>query len=93
MTTQAPSSVGERIRQARENAGFSTASAFADAIGVRPGTVWRYESDRIKPSIGALSSIAAKCGVSMEWLVRGDEHSESSGAKPLPEADATGTEG
>jgi len=91
METKATSSVGRRIRQAREHAGFKTASAFADAIGVRPGTVWRYESDRIRPSIGALSNIAAKCGVSMEWLVRGCE--DASGAAHLPERAATGTEG
>lgn len=45
----------------------------ADLIGVRPHTVYRYERQRLSPSAGALLRIAQACGVSMEWLLTGED--------------------
>ena len=59
----------ERIVLARTTAGFDVAAHFADAIKVRPQTLWRYENARLKPSIDVLSRIATATGRTMEWFM------------------------
>lgn len=72
--------LGERIRAARENAGFSQAG-LADAVGVRAGTVWRYEDGRTEPKVRILWDIAQATGVSMAYLLGG----APTGTSQLPE--------
>lgn len=70
--------VGARIRKARECAGFSKGTDFADKIGVRAHTLWRYEDGRITPRATVLLKIARACGTTIEWILTGD------GAAPEP---------
>lgn len=50
--------VGANIREARARAKMSQA-ALADEVGVRPTTVWRWETGVHAPEIGHLKQIAA----------------------------------
>lgn len=65
------STVGERIREAREKAGKTQAELCEEAELNQP-TLWRYEHDKILPGIDALAKIARALGVRMEWLTTGD---------------------
>lgn len=76
--------VGARVLQAREAGGFTVAARFAEKIGVRPHTLWRYEVGHIMPGPEKLLKIAALCGVSIEWLLTGQGD---------PPAVRTGTDG
>lgn len=75
--------MGARIRYARELVGLSQA-ALADAIGVRPTSVWRFEHDENAPSAESAVLLARALGVTVEWIVMGD------GAGPKA---STGTDG
>lgn len=60
--------VGDRIREARENAHF-TQEALADAIGVSRTTVTRYELGEIEPRIKNIIAIANVLSVSADTLL------------------------
>lgn len=75
--------IGERIRRARVDAGFHSGARFARTVGIRPETLNRIEHGHCQPSLETVDAIARQAGVSLDWIVRGDE--------PLPAA--TGTEG
>lgn len=64
--------VGKRIRDAREALGIKQAE-LADAIGVRPQSMWRFEHDEMTPSAESAVLIARKLGVSVEWLILGED--------------------
>lgn len=64
--------IGARIRLAREGAGHKVAAKFADRVGVRPGTLCRYELGHLQPSVDVLVRIARVLGVRMEWLATGE---------------------
>lgn len=68
------STVGKRIRKAREAAGLISRD-FALAIDVAEGTVSRYENDHITPSSEKLVAISRRLGCSMFWLMTGEEPS------------------
>jgi len=61
--------LGQRIRAARDAVGHTVGVAFAEKIGVKPHTLWRYENGQIQPSAKVLLKIAQTCGVSMESLL------------------------
>jgi transcriptional regulator with XRE-family HTH domain len=67
----ATKTTGERIRAARIAAGLTVGTEFAEKIGVKPHTLWRYEKDQIEPSAKVLLRIAHACGVTMEFLLEG----------------------
>lgn len=71
----ATKTLGERIRAARIDAGFDVGVKFAETIGVKPHTLWRYEKDQMEPSAKVLHLIAKACGVSMESLLDGKKRS------------------
>ena len=65
--------LGERIRQAREAAGYSTAADFFRATGLPDANAYyRYERGAVEPKPQVLAVIAQAAGVSMEWLVLGE---------------------
>lgn len=68
MTTTA-----ERLRKAREAAGFATAADFARHVGVKPVTYRTHETGHagLKPDIAQLYSAAL--GVKVAWLLYGDD--------------------
>ena len=59
--------LGERIRKAREDQGYSQAE-FAIRLGVDRKTVSNWEGSRNQPRYGDLMLIASVTDVSLEWL-------------------------
>ena len=51
-----------------------TQKEFGEVLGVRDATISRYESGRI-PDAGTLKKIATHSGVTVEWLLHGEEKS------------------
>ncbi len=66
-----PEEIGDRIRQAREQAGLRQED-LADLIGMSTRQVQNYEAADSKP-YAKLRAIAGATGVSVEWLLQGDE--------------------
>lgn len=64
------SSFGKRVIEAREAKGM-TQTELADALGVRPHVMWRYESDSSQPKPERLEKLAKLLGVSTSWLLFG----------------------
>lgn len=58
-----------RLREVRERAGFSNASAFGREIGVTPTTVYRLESGTVVPSIETLREWARVTGCTTDYLL------------------------
>src|SRR5687767_4313195 len=75
-------SIGDRIRDAREERGFS-ASKLARLVDVTPTAVWNWEKNGIKPRSGLLASIAKALGVTSEYLLNGSSSSIAS-QRPVP---------
>ena len=65
--------MGERLRQAREEAGLDNKSAVAREVGVRPETMGRYEAGTLEPSAHIVANLAELYGVTTDWLIRGVE--------------------
>ena len=66
-------SFGERLRSAREKAEFTQAK-LAEEAGITQGQVSAWERDRLTPVADTrLSRLAAALGVSLDWLIGGDE--------------------
>lgn len=61
--------VGRRVRQARVESGVSVAREFAEKIGCRVETLYRYEAGTIMPSAPALEQIARATNRPMEWFL------------------------
>lgn len=72
-----PESIGERIKQAREQAGLRQED-LADLLGVATRTVQNYEGAATKP-FKQLNAIAAATGTTTEWLLHGDSSSGEDG--------------
>lgn len=61
--------ISSRIREVR---GKLTQKGFGEIFGVRDATISRYESGRI-PDVATLKKIADFGGVTVEWLLYGDQ--------------------
>lgn len=64
--------ISKRIRATRKERGLSV-RGLAEKVGVTRTTVHRYESGTVKPSIDTLATLSDALGVSMRWLVTGDD--------------------
>lgn len=62
---------GDRVAAAREQAGM-TQAALAKRLGVRLGTLRKWEEDRAEPRANRLSMLAGILNVSMMWLINGE---------------------
>lgn len=60
--------LGENIKAARDAAGIKQAE-FARQLGISPLRMWRYETNRARPSIEMLKQIASLAGVTVDALV------------------------
>lgn len=69
--------IGDRIRQARTEAGF-TQDQLADLVGVGMRQIQYYESGESDP-YRKLRQIAEATGKSVDWLLRGDEDASEPG--------------
>jgi transcriptional regulator with XRE-family HTH domain len=70
MTVRNDDSIGERIRTARHDKGW-TQDALADAIGVSRSAVAQWETDRTGQGTGHLIRIASVLEIGLEWLIDG----------------------
>jgi transcriptional regulator with XRE-family HTH domain len=64
------SSIGERIRAAREGKGWKQ-QKLADAVGVSRSAVAQWETDRTGQITGNLGRIAAVLEIDLDWLMHG----------------------
>lgn len=65
--------LGRRIVTARTRAGL-TQAALASSCAVAISTLWRWEKGSMAPGAEHVVRIANACGVTTDWLLRGDEH-------------------
>lgn len=63
--------IGEKIKHARIEIGL-TQEALADAVGVEPPTISRWESGQIEPRPATLVKIAKAVEKPVSWFTRGD---------------------
>ncbi|MBC6988994.1 helix-turn-helix domain-containing protein [Hymenobacter sp. BT491] len=64
---------GKRVRMFRESLGYKTASAFAEAAGLKIATLSSIETDRTAPSFDILATlVAAFPQVNSDWLLTGN---------------------
>jgi transcriptional regulator with XRE-family HTH domain len=68
--------LGKRIRTVRQNAGL-TVKQLASHLEREPQTIYRWEWEKSEPTLSELESIAQKCGVSLGWLVSGENKEAS----------------
>lgn len=64
--------LGERLRAARQAAGFKSQQEFADRIGVARNSVTRIETNAMRPSVETLELWADACKVSVDSLLGRD---------------------
>jgi len=57
-----------RLKEARENAGFRSQQALASAFGVAQSTVGGWESGKREPDLDTLKKLAAFLRVTIDWL-------------------------
>lgn len=76
--------VGKRIAAAREQAGFYSQKALADSIGISSNYISSVEKlapgekpQKVPLSAEKLARIARACGVSLDWLIFGDQENKS----------------
>lgn len=62
--------LGHRIEQARAAKGY-TVSQLARRMGVKPGTLKNWESDRSEPRANKLTMLSGVLNVSTRWLLEG----------------------
>lgn len=63
--------LGDRLTAAREAMGLSV-EALADELGVRPETQQGWEVDQAEPGAPLIGQIAARLGVTPQWLLTGE---------------------
>lgn len=83
--------VGRRVRQARVESGVSVAREFAEKIGCRVETLYRYEAGTIMPSAPALEQIARATNRPMEWFL--DVHDDERVLRDTHTQDGTPVQG
>lgn len=64
--------IQERIKQVRKEKGW-TQTDLGNRLNVRQSMVGQYESNKQPPKIPTLKKIADALGVTLEWLVTGEE--------------------
>jgi transcriptional regulator with XRE-family HTH domain len=64
--------LGGRLRYCRNKAGLSQDDV-AETIAVSQGAVYQHETNRTGPATEALPVLAGMYGVSLEWLLTGDD--------------------
>lgn len=83
MTTKVnPSSIAERLREAREASGLSQGQV-AKKLDLHRPTVTEIEAGRRKVSAQELEKLAAIYGVTVDWIVSGATGDDSTDAKML----------
>ena len=80
---------GRRLATIREAAGYETATAFADALGLSIATYSRYERGETEPGMETLQKMQQLTGVSLDFLIAG--RVDRLGFAESPPKNGTGT--
>lgn len=80
--TRPGSSMGSRLREARERTEIS-AAALAEALGVNVTTIKAWENDKRTPRANKIVNLAGVLGVSVRWLLEGKAETTHQGAAPI----------
>ena len=75
----------DRLREARREAGFETAAAFALAVGVKPVTYRTHESGSVQISGEQATAYCRRLGVSPGWLLFGPPEPRDAPPEPATE--------
>ena len=73
-------SFATRLAVARAESPYGVPSAFADSTGINPLRYAELEDGEDDPSLDELDRIARTSGKSLDWLIRGEDKFEASGA-------------
>ncbi|PIT70426.1 helix-turn-helix domain-containing protein [Bartonella tribocorum] len=73
--------LAKRFRKVRHALGFTERKQFAEHIGITAGSIGTYEIGISEPTASALSKYQEICGVSLDWLVTGNDEMFSDMAK------------
>lgn len=73
--------VGDRLRKARRIANVTTGE-MAEHLGLDRKMLSRYETDRTPIRLAYVRLWADKCGVSMDWILYGDDGANEQGVPP-----------
>ncbi|KZK82997.1 Helix-turn-helix domain protein [Pseudovibrio sp. Ad13] len=65
--------IKDRLKAAREKAGFASAADAADALGIKTPTYTHHENGTRKPKAEAIERYARFFGVSLTWLMFGKD--------------------
>lgn len=81
--------LGERLKYARKNKGF-TQDSLAETIGVSRGVIFNIEKNKTEPQIIVLNAICQVLNIKKEWLTDGtgpmaDTNKSCQSAKTLAE--------
>ena len=76
----------DRLKEARQEAGFETAATFALAVGVKPVTYRTHESGSVQISADQATAYAERLGVCPAWLLFGEPYPREGlpQASPVP---------
>lgn len=69
--TRAQREFAARLRAVRITAGFETADAFAEVLGIEAARYRRWERAEVEPNIESFQQIANITGYSLDWLIAG----------------------
>lgn len=75
MSADSFSTIGDRIRYARQRVGISQAE-LAERIGVRQPSMWSYEKNKFTPRAEVLSKLSKELKVSYNWLLNGTDEKQ-----------------
>lgn len=76
-------SLGQRIRKAREDAGYRTQGALANLMGISRSAVSQWETGATIPTHENLKEISGICNVPLDWLATGRAHRRKMTASSL----------
>lgn len=71
-TGQIPEAFGDRLKDAREAKGM-TQAALSERVGVSRPQIANMETNRTDAGIPVLIGISAELGVSIDWLLKGEQ--------------------
>lgn len=71
LSPMADTDIGRRLKEARERAGYETQAELADAIGVRPQSIYRIETAGFHPGRATTEKLAKALKVTEAWLLYG----------------------
>ena len=73
MTTFPPFHLGDRLRKAREHAGYYNVVDFAPLVDLSRDTIRKYERNETRPRRHVLVAWAEVCGITYDTLIGNDD--------------------